>query len=45
MPELMKDYRKALYVDGDTVLLEDIAGLYHTDVSEYYAAVVRFRTH
>ena len=41
IPELMKDYSKALYIDGDTVLLEDIAGLYHTDVSEYYAAVVK----
>ena len=41
IPELMKDYSKALYIDGDTVLLEDIAVLYHADVSGYYAAVVK----
>lgn len=41
IPELMRDYDKVIYIDGDTIVLEDIAVLYHTDIHEYYAAVVR----
>ena len=41
IPELMQDYHKALYIDGDTVLLEDIARLYDTDIGDCYAGVVR----
>ncbi len=41
IPEIMQDYDKALYIDGDTVLLEDIAHLYDFDISGCYAGVVR----
>ncbi len=41
IPELMQDYRKALYIDGDTILMEDVANLYHTDISGCYAGAVR----
>lgn len=41
MPELMRDYHKIIYIDGDTVVLEDLAVLYGHDVSEYYAGAVR----
>lgn len=41
IPDLMKDYGKVVYIDGDTVTLEDIAVLYRTDISGYYAGVVR----
>lgn len=41
IPDLMKDYHKVLYIDGDTVALEDIAALYHTDIGDCYAGVVR----
>lgn len=41
IPELMQDYHKALYIDGDTVLLEDIAHLYEVEIGSCYAGVVR----
>ena len=41
IPDLMKDYHKVLYIDGDTVVLEDPAVLYGTDLSDCYAGVVR----
>jgi len=41
IPELMCDYDKVLYIDGDTVLLEDIAHLYAHDITGCYAAAVR----
>lgn len=41
IPDLMKDYHKVLYIDGDTVVLEDPAVLYGTDLTDCYAGVVR----
>lgn len=41
MPELMKDYHKILYIDGDTVVLEDPAVLYDCDISDCYAGAVK----
>lgn len=41
IPYLMKDYRKVLYIDGDTVVLEDPAVLYGTDLTDCYAGVVK----
>lgn len=41
IPDLMKDYRKVLYIDGDTVVLEDPAVLYGTDLTDCYAGVVK----
>ena len=41
MPELMRDYHKIIYIDGDTVVLEDLAVLYKYDICDYYAGVVK----
>ena len=41
IPDLMKDYHKVLYIDGDTVVLENVAALYHADIADCYAGVVR----
>ena len=41
IPEIMQEYDKALYIDGDTILLEDIAHLYEYDISGCYAGVVK----
>lgn len=40
IPDLMRDYDKVLYIDGDTVVLEDLALLYANDVSGLYAGAV-----
>ena len=41
IPSIMRDYHKVLYIDGDTVVLEDLAIMYKKDISEYYAGVVK----
>lgn len=41
IPELMSDYRKVLYLDGDMVALTDVAELYQTDVDGYLLASSR----
>ncbi len=41
IPELMPDYDKVLYLDGDTVVMEDMAEVFKNDISQYYAAAVR----
>lgn len=38
IPELFLEVQKAVYIDGDTILLDDIAKLYDTDVSGAYVA-------
>ena len=38
MPEIFKNYTKALYMDSDLVLNADPGELYHTDVSGYLLA-------
>ena len=40
IPQLLGDYDKVLYLDGDTIIMEDVAVLYHTDISDFYAAAV-----
>lgn len=41
IPELMEEYRKVLYLDGDMVALTDVAELYHTDLEGYLLASSR----
>ncbi len=40
IPYLMRDYDKVLYIDGDTVVLEDLAHLYAADITDCYAGAV-----
>ena len=41
IPELMKGYKKIIYIDGDTVVLEDISILYGYNLENNYAAAVK----
>lgn len=41
IPELMSGYQKVLYLDGDMVVLTDVAELYQTDVEGYLLASSR----
>ncbi len=41
LPELLINYPKVLYLDADMVVVDDLAGLFQTDVENVYAAVVR----
>ncbi|MBP3731062.1 MAG: glycosyltransferase family 8 protein [Mailhella sp.] len=41
IPQLLSDYDKALYLDGDTIILEDISLVFNTDISDYYAAAAK----
>lgn len=38
LPELLKGYNKALFMDSDLVVLEDIAELYNQDIEKMYLA-------
>ena len=40
IPDLFPQYEKAVYLDCDTVLLEDIANLYEIDISNNYIGAV-----
>jgi len=40
LPEMLSDWDKVLYLDGDLIARDDVAQLYDTDVSGVYAAVV-----
>lgn len=41
LPELLPEYKKVLYLDGDMVVNTDVAELYHTDISDYLIASSR----
>lgn len=41
LPELMEEYEKVLYLDGDMVALTDVAELYRTDIEGYLLASSR----
>jgi len=41
LPEVLAGYDKVLYLDADTVVMRDVAGLYDTDVNGFYSAAVR----
>lgn len=51
IPTVLKEYDRALYLDADTLVMEDVAQLYHTDlsgnwlgVSSDYDILARLRT-
>ena len=41
IPNILPDLDKVLYLDGDTIVLDDLAELFNTDIKDYYAGVVR----
>ena len=41
IPQLLPQYDKVLYLDGDILVLGDLTALYETDVGEHYAAVAK----
>lgn len=41
IPEIMAEYDKVLYLDGDMVALVDVADLFHTDLTGYLLASSR----
>lgn len=41
IPLILKDLDKVLYIDSDTVIMDDLAELYNTDLTDYYAGVVK----
>lgn len=41
IPDVLKDYDKALYIDCDTIIEADVAELFDKDISEYYLAAVK----
>ena len=41
IPQLLPQYDKVLYLDGDILVLGDLTALYETDLGEQYAAVAK----
>lgn len=41
LPEILKDIDKVIYMDGDTVVLKDLSGLFNIDIENVYAAVAK----
>ncbi len=41
IPEILHDIPKVLYLDSDTIVQQDLSALYHTDIENYYAGVIR----
>ena len=41
IPDLMRNYHKVIYIDGDTVVLKDISILYNEDIYDCYAGVIK----
>lgn len=41
LPELLTEYSRVLYLDGDMIALTDVAELYHTELGESYIAACR----
>lgn len=41
MPDLFPNLDKILYIDGDTLILNDLSELYNTDISKYYLGAVK----
>jgi lipopolysaccharide biosynthesis glycosyltransferase len=39
--DILKDYSKALYLDCDILIMDDLSDLWETDISNVYAAVVK----
>ena len=40
LPEIFSDIDTLLYIDGDTLIIQDISELFKIDLSKYYAGVV-----
>jgi len=40
LPELLKDIDSVLYLDGDTIVQEELEELFELDISDYYLAAV-----
>lgn len=40
VPEILKDLKKCLYIDSDTLILKDLSELFDIDIREYYIAGV-----
>lgn len=41
LPETLQDIDKVIYMDGDTIVLKDLHGLYNMDIADVYAAVAK----
>ena len=41
IPLIFKDYDKILYLDSDVLIERDLSELFHTDITDCYAAVVK----
>lgn len=41
IPEILNDTEKVIYIDGDTIVIQDIATIYDENIENYYAGVVR----
>lgn len=41
LPQIVKNYDKVIYLDGDIIVLSDLEELFEQDVSKVYAGVVR----
>lgn len=40
IPSILKDFEKVIYIDTDTIILQDLSELYSIDLKETYAGVV-----
>lgn len=41
LPEILSELDKVLYIDGDTIIQQDLSNLYNTELNECYAGVVK----
>lgn len=41
IPNILVDLDKVLYIDGDTIILDDLGELFNTELSSFYAGVVK----
>lgn len=41
LPEILKDEKKCIYLDGDTIVRKDLVEMFNLDMSQYYIAGVR----
>ncbi len=41
LPEILKDEKRCIYLDGDTIVRKDLSEMFNLDMSNYYIAGVR----
>ena len=41
MPEILKEYKKAIYLDVDIIVLKDLSEFFNIDIDDYYIAGVK----